>query len=411
MSKLKVIAIALLGIFLSLALVIFGLVFTVKMTALNDGFVNARLNALDISTVAEEAIDEQASKGELPEEFTEEFRVALFDTVDRMEPLIKERVSNSINSTYDYLLGRKENPDLALTLKNNLLNSEFIASLLEELDTPSLLADVDISSLALEFLSQQSSEEMPEEVKYLAEYVDEIIIELEPWLKEQASAMADPIFSYLLGESQNLNVLVSMEPVREALDNTLRAVFLESPPAELAGLSQAELEQFFDEHYRELIDGLPLAYELDASALESTKTEITKALADAEDALTEARMYIGYFNLAYGLLIFFILLLIAGIILVYRDMKGASRTLGSTFLTYGIFNLIAVFVARGLAKSPIAQLDIPPSLQTWLTQIINSSLTPLLILAIVLLIIGVALLATSIIYPRRQRIVATETIP
>jgi hypothetical protein len=514
MGVLKVVAAALLGFLLSLSLVIFGLVFTVKMTALNAGFITSRLDALDVSAVAEEIIDEQVPKGELPKEFTEELRIALLDTVDRLEPIVKEQVNASINSTLDYLLGKKTSLDLALTLKNTFLNSEFIASFLEEidisslaeaylsaeavqaelpaefneelraalvdaidrlepvikervgavaepvidyslgmsqnldpvsilresllnsdfvaflldqLDIPSLLADVDMSSLALDFLSQQSSEELPEEVKYLTEYVDEIIIELEPWLKEQASAVADPVFSYLLGESQSLNVSISMEPVREALDNTLKVAFLESPPAGLASLSQTELEQYFDEHYGELTEGLPLAYELDASALEATKIEITKALADvetrlekgrqdvakslseAEKALGEAREYIGYFRLGYSLLIVFMLLLMAGIILIYREVKGAARTLGSIFLTNGVLDLIAVLVTKALIKTPLAQLEVSASLREWTIQSVSSSLAPLLVLAIVLLVLGAALLAISIIYPRRQRLVATGT--
>jgi len=135
---------------------------------------------------------------------------------------------------------------------------------------------------------------------------------------------------------------------------------------------------------------------------------MSESLAETEEALAEARRHIGHFNLAFGLLIFFILLLIAGIILVHREVKFASRILGITFLVYSIFGLIAVFISRGIASSQISQhADIPASLQTWLIQLINSSLTPLLILTIILLIIGAALLSISFIYPRHQT--ATET--
>ena len=97
------------------------------------------------------------------------------------------------------------------------------------------------------------------------------------------------------------------------------------------------------------------------------------------------------------------MLLIAGIILVHREVKGASRTLGGIFLGYGIVNLIAVFIARGIAESRMAQLDdVPSSIQTWLTQLTISSLTPLLIMAVVLLVAGVALLAVSFIYKRKS---------
>jgi len=82
-------------------------------------------------------------------------------------------------------------------------------------------------------------------------------------------------------------------------------------------------------------------------------------------------------------------------------VKGPSRVLGGIFLGYGIINLIAVFISRSIAKTQLTQLDdIPSSMQTWITQFATSSLTPLLILAIVLLITGAALLAVSFIYRR-----------
>ena len=513
MSALKVVAIALMGFLLSLSLVAFGLVFTMKMTALNADFVASRLDALDVSSLAEEIISEQIYKEDFPEEFTEELRVVLVDTIDRLEPVVKEEAGASIHSTYDYLLGKRQSPDLALTLKNTLLNSEFVASfldeidisslaeaylsgeaiqeelpeefteelrvalvdtidrlepvikeqvstvtdpvfdyilgmsqsidlefllsdtvlnsdfinlLLEELDIPSLLDDVDASSLAWEFLNQQSTEEIDEEIEYLVDYIDEVIIEFEPWIREQASTVADPVFDYLLGKSQSLSVEISLEPVRETLGDTLREAFLESPPAELAGLSQTELEQYFDEHFGELIEDVPSTFELDESVLgtdvaveiaetlakveaelEQGRQDIAESLGEVEEALGESREYVGYFNLGYNLLVAFILLLIAGIVLIYREVKGATRTLGGIFLTFGIFNLIAVLVARALVKPPLAQLDVPASLREWTTQSVSSSLTPLLILAIISIIIGIALFVGYFIYRRRRMPVET----
>jgi hypothetical protein len=242
---------------------------------------------------------------------------------------------------------------------------------------------------------------------YIEPYLDDIAVALEPWLKEQADDIIPPLYEYILGQRQGLDPIISLEVPEGIIKEALEEAFLESPPPEMAGLSQAELRQEFDEYYSQFEDEIPSWIEIDLNALEINE-QMSESLTDAEDALTEARRYTGSFNLACGLLIGFILLLIAGIILVYREVKGASRNLGSTFLTYGIVNLIAVFVARSLARPPIARLDIPASLQTWLTQLINSSLTPLLILAIVLLIIGAVLLTVSFIHRRQQTQISTE---
>jgi hypothetical protein len=514
MGKLKIVSVSLLGFFLTLSLAVFGLLFTVKMTALNAGFITSRIDALDVSALAEEVIDEQATKGDLPEEFTEEIKAALIDTIDRLEPVVKERAGEGVESIYDYMLAKKEDPELAYTLRNALLNSEFVASfldeidlsslaetylssetvrqelpeeltdelqatlidaidrleplikervsaiagpifdyilgvsqsldlatsirnnlldsefvdsLLSEIDIPTLLEDVDVSSSVLDFIEEQSSEDLPEDVEYLAEYVDEIIIELEPWIREQVDIVADPVFDYLLGISQDINISVSLEPIKDTLGDDLKEKFLESPPAELAGLSQTELDQYFDEHFGELADEFPSTFDIDESVLvdlreditsalvdveeglEQARQDIADALAEVEEPLEESRQYVGYFTLGYNLLIVFMLLLIAGIVLVYRQVKGACRTLAGIFITFGVFNIVAVLVARALIRPPLEQIeDIPSSLQEWIVQTASSTLTPLLVLAIVLLVVGIALLAFSIIYSRRKARMAAE---
>jgi TRAP-type C4-dicarboxylate transport system permease large subunit len=124
-------------------------------------------------------------------------------------------------------------------------------------------------------------------------------------------------------------------------------------------------------------------------------------LSEVEDVFTESRKYVGIFNVVYGLLIGLIVLLVAGIILLYREVHGASRNLGGIFLGYGIINLIAVFIARGIADSQISQVeDIPASMQTWFIQLASSSLTPLFTLALVLLIAGAVMLTVPFIYKR-----------
>jgi len=285
----------------------------------------------------------------------------------------------------------------AFTINMTALNADYVTSQLDDLPVSSLMQEVEIST-------EESLGDFP-----IEDYLDDVAAELEPWIKEQAGIIVPHIYDYVLGKSQSLDVVISLEPVRQSLEHTLREAFLESPPPELVGLSSAELEQEFDTRFEKFAENIPATFALGESRLEhELSPQVAKSLEDAEEALGEAQRYIGYFNLGYGLLIGFIVLLVLGIILIYREVKGATRTLGATFLTYGVINIIAVFVARGLARPPIARLDIPLSLQTWLTQLINSSLTPLLILAIVLLIVGAALLTVFFIYRRRQTPTETE---
>jgi len=273
MNFLKALALGVLSFLLLLCLFVFGFALTLNQTVLNPDFIVAEVDRLDIPSLAEEFLSEEIPQEELPEEL----RIVLVDTITKLEPIVKEQISATIYPVFDYLLGKSQSPNLAVTLSNTILNADFVVYLLDE---------IDMSSLAEEFLIEEVIEEIPEEMEYLAKYMDDIVAELEPWIKEQVSIAADPVFDYLLGESQSLNVVISLDPVMESLENTLSEAFLESPPADLADLPQAELEQYFDEYFQELTEPIPSTFEINETLLGTeVPAEIAEALAEAEGAL------------------------------------------------------------------------------------------------------------------------------
>jgi len=123
--------------------------------------------------------------------------------------------------------------------------------------------------------------------------------------------------------------------------------------------------------------------------------------------MQQVRQYIGYFQLGYKVLIAFILLLILGIILINRQVRGSTRVIGTTFLTYGALNYAAVFVVKHFDVTQFFDLtqlplpEIPPSLQTWLSQLVGDFLAPLEIFSLGLLAGGVALIIVSFVYKPR----------
>jgi len=389
MKVLKVLALTLLSFLLFLSLSIFSLAFLLNSTILNPDFITSELDRLEVAPLAEEIISEQIPAEELPEEL----KAALINTITKLEPVVKEQVNAATYSIYDYLLGKRESPDLVHTLRNTFLSSDFVTSLVDELD---------IASLAGKFISEQLTEEIPEEMEFMVGAIDDILIELEPWIKEQISAAADPVFDYLLGESQSLHIVISLEPVKEILEDTLREAFLESPPPELAGLPPSMIEQYFDEFFGEFAEMMPATLKIDESVLGTEMpAEIAAAIAEAEKGLEQGREVISYIQLGYNLLIGFMLLLILGIIFIHRQVKGATRGLGITFLTFGALELIGIFVAKYFAEIQLAQLPpIPSPLQTWLPQFLNNCLAPLQVLSIGLIVGGAALLIVSFVYPK-----------
>lgn len=394
MKFLKNLALSLLSFLLFLSLSIFGLAFMLNSTILNPNFVTSELKRLDISSLAEELISEQIPR----EESAGEMETALVNTITELEPLVKEQVSVATYSIYDYLLGKSQDLDLALILKDTVLSRDFIVSIVDKLD---------ISFLAGEYLKPQLTGNIPAEMGYLGEYLDEylddVITELEPWLKEQVSTAADPIADYLLGERQSLSVVISLEPVKESLREKLWEAFQKSPPPELANLPQSELRQHFDEFFTEFTEAIPATFELDQSLL-GTKipAQIAEALAEAEEALEEVRQYVGYFQLGYAALIALMVLLCLGIVLIHRQVRGATRGLGTTFLTYGAFGYAGIFVAKYFMRTQLTLSELPAPLPTWLPQFLNNLIAPLEMLSLGFLIGGIVLIVVSFVYKSRQ---------
>lgn len=389
MKFLKGLALTLLSFLLFLSLSIFSLVFLLNSTILNPDFITSELDRLEVSPLAEEIISQQPGE--------EELKATLINTITKLEPVVKEQVSAATYSVYDYLLGKRESPDLAHTLRDTFLSSDFVTSLVDELD---------ITSLAGEFLREQLTGEIPEETGGLADYLDEhlddIIAELEPWVKEQISAAADPIADYLLGESQSLHIAIPLEPIKEILEDALKEDILQSPPPELAGLPPAMIEQYLDEFVGEFTEVIPATLEIDETVLGTElPAQIATAIAEAEKGLEQVREVISYLQLGYNALIGFMLLLILGIVLIHRQVKGATRGLGITFLCYAVPLCVGIFVAKYFAEMQLAQLPpMPAQLQAWLLQSLNNFLAPLQMLSIGLIAGGVALLIVSFVYPK-----------
>lgn len=272
---------------------------------------------------------------------------------------------------------------IAFTLNQTILNPEFIVSQVNKLDIP-LLAE--------EMLSQQIPAEAEEFEEYMGEVVAETITDLEPWMKEQASDAAYVFYDYLEGRSQSLSLTVSLEPVKTSLMDHMWQAFSDSLPAELEGLPQTEIEQYFDDYYQPISEGIPSTFELNESSI---PTEV-------RGLLIQTRQIIDYFNLSYAALVGLILLLILLIIIVNRQVRGSTRGIGVNFLACGAISFIGVFVAERLATPLLAQANMPPYVQTWLPQFLSDALTPLKMYSLVLAGVGVVLLIVSFAYKPRQ---------
>ncbi len=269
----------------------------------------------------------------------------------------------------------------AFMLNSTILDPDFVISELDKLD---------VTSLARDLVSEQLAEQIPSELEFMAEVIDDTIADLDPWIREELSNAIYTSYDYLLGKSQSLNLAISLEPVKKTLRDNAWEALLKSPPPELALVPQAMWEPLFDQLYDEFTGQIPSSFEFNESSLPP----------EVIAPLEQVRQAISYSQLSYNALIGFMLLLILGIILINRQVKGATRELGTIFLTYGALEYAGILAAKHFALPQLTQLPLPPQLQTWLPQLIGNFLVPLEMFSLGLLIGGVVLLIVSFVYPR-----------
>jgi len=399
MNTFKNVALGILSFLLFLSLIFFGLLFMANSTALNPDFLTSELDGMDVSLLIEESLEDEAFAEDTFEEGeSEELKTAIIDNADRIEPLLKEQMNAVIYSVYDYLLVKKQELELKATLRNTVFSADFINDIVDE---------VDVSYFVTFFIIGRLAEEIPAEMEYLVdyseEYLDDVIFLNRPWLKEQINVVTDPVVDYLLGESQSLYVVISIKPLLESLEENLIEPFLESPPVKLFGLSESTLQQHYDDYFEELTEVILPDITIDESVIGTdTRDEFTQGLAEAEEALEDARHYISYFRLAYILLIVFMVLLIAGIVLISRNVKYIALSVGITFMVYGIFEFVGILVARHFIGTYIPYSDLPPSLEQWIPAFLGNLFSPLQWFSLGILIGGIALVVVAFVYKRGQ---------
>ncbi|MBE9478299.1 MAG: hypothetical protein IMY81_03525 [Chloroflexi bacterium] len=277
---------------------------------------------------------------------------------------------------------------LAFAANRTVLNPDFVVSRLDRLD---------VTSLSKELLREQVPPEVTSIVppQFIEELLDDVVTDLEPWIREQAGVAVYAGYDYLLGRSEELLVVIDLEPAKAILRDSLWQSFAESPPLGLGILSPAELESLFDEFYDDISRQMPATLEINEGMINTISPEVMPLL-------EQARRYIGYLQIAYGVLIGATAALVAGIILLNRRVKGATLWLGIPCLICGIFAYVSTFAIKRFAGLLIAELSLPVQLQDWLPQFLTDSLAPLEVYGIVLVAVGVALLIVFVVYRRRQ---------
>ena len=390
---------------------------TLSDSVMTSAFVSDLLDKLDLSQLLDQTVKEQTGKGT---DYSPAFVNALVNAVNQSEPEIKTQIVSASGPIFQYLLMQNPNIDLKSTMRQTILSDDTVNGILNNFD---------YATLTKNMMSVYIGGLLPEGITLSDAQIDLVASALQPYVKTALTSASGNFADYLTGTNPNFSVEIAIAPAMPTLKTVTRDAFTAQLPAGLQGLSQTDINNAFEEYYSNFSKTIPATYTVNSSDIGiSTAADIANAIDNAQNGLTtarnnidtesrdyvtdlqNARPYVRDFQIGFICLIALILLLILGIILIYRNTKDSCRNLGVVFLIYGVLEWAGVLIAKHIAITLIAKANIPQSLLNIPGMVLRDFTSPLQTISLVCLICGIVLLVVSFIYLRLKPAKATEQI-
>jgi hypothetical protein len=262
---------------------------------------------------------------------------------------------------------------LLIWLQCTLLNPDFIIREVDELE---------IYEWASELAREQvSGAEIPEMARpYVDETLDDILVELEPWVEDQVAVIVRTFGNYFHGQGGRIYLSISLEPVRESIIGNLEETLSEVPPA-VAEVALQEIERQVDEE-------LPATLEIDQNQWDAEVVSVMEQVRQYTSQMTLMMILIGVLSL----------LLMGLVFLIHREIRAPARTLGIDLLVCGVVIFVCNLLARTLLAPRLLEISLPGDFQTKLPKLISDLYFPLDVYAVVVAVIGIVLLVVSFVY-------------
>jgi hypothetical protein len=277
--------------------------------------------------------------------------------------------------------------EFAFTLNTTALNSRFMVDEAEKLDVVSVGREIILAKL-------------PPAVRPYMSAVDKTIEDNRPWIDAQIKNIIKFTYLYLEGKTDSLSITIRTDPIKSSLVENVLELYLPQTP-EYQKLSEAEQKKYLSTTRDVLMEMVPSSVEINEDFIG----------ADAMVSLNQMRGMISYFQIGYPGLIAFTLLLILVMIFIWREVRGATRSLGIIFFLGGSIGLIGYFIIPGLVSSAISSADMLPGIQTLIPGIAGDIIVPLQNFAIGLLGVGGVLIAVSFLFRPRQPVPISRPSP
>lgn len=267
---------------------------------------------------------------------------------------------------------------LIITLNLTVLNPDFVTAELKKLDVYSTVIE-------------QAKSELPAQEYISSETVDEIATELTPWFEEEADKVIRGVYAYLK-EDRALNVVVSLEHVRDTVKEKVREAALSLLPPQLQGVPQSMIDAYMSQIYTGIDSVIPPSFVLNEAV----------AGAQVMAQLQQIKQVIAYIDTAYKALIIAAVVLVLLIALIYWwQPKPITRSTGITFVLVGaaciIGSLLDVWLVQALSRL-VGESSILLGLQSKLPQLASDLTAPVMRYGIGFLVSGVVLIAISFLF-------------
>jgi hypothetical protein len=394
MRMFKGVCIGILTLLLIPSLLALSLGIQLRTTLLSSRFVANQLARLDLSVLFEQVAASPAMRN-----MPREVRSAVSGSIARLGPEIGARARTALDSVYEYLLGRRNSPDLASMVGSTFLNADFVDDLVDS---------IDLAAVANAALKTQFSPKIPGEAAWAKQYLDDrfekLLVELTPQIKEQLKGAAGPLVEYLLGTRKSFRVVIQVKPLLAAFRADLGEFVRETPIPQFERLPQSSIDDAIDKVFSQLATAVPASYVLTQAMLGAAlPAQITSGIHQAETALAQARSLIHSLQVALIVIMGITLLLLAAVILIYHKFVPASRHLGIVFIVLGCIAVAVSFAAGTLIKPQLALAGgMSAALGKWLPGVVQSLLLPLQIFALAGILIGSGLVVASFIARPRE---------
>jgi hypothetical protein len=267
-------------------------------------------------------------------------------------------------------------------VNSTLLNPDFVTSEVDKLDIPQAL---------LELADDQISHQAYQETAMLTDAAYKVISEQEPYIKQQLNSAIHSAYDFFLSKTDELAISISLEPLKDALRTNLLQSANEYGVATTLQLTQPQLETYVDQYAQEVNNQIPQEIAFNENSLSPEDMQL----------VLNVKNYLSYFQIGYYALIALMILMALGIILINRNLKQTSLSLGINLSLYGALEVAGIILARHYDLMGYMPSMSTPTLSNWLSGLANGMLSPMLTFGIGILIAGAVLIILSFFFKQK----------